>query len=111
MNPNYVEKKEAQEEREREAKAEVDGLRIAYRKAFGDNDTVLMDIIGRLKNLIEFHSRLAKDGTGFRGQEFVVFNGEQRLSHIDKAAGLGELSDVIDRLLTESIDTNSEEVK
>jgi hypothetical protein len=84
---------------------------VEYRAAAESEDVVLEDIRKKLRGYIEYHTKMARDGVGIQKTGHVLENGEaevetvfytneKRVSELDKAAGLLELSDYIDRQLT-----------
>lgn len=97
---------------EREAKKRADAqaaIAAEYRSAVDNEDPVLADIRKKLQGYIDYHTKMAQDGVGVQKtghkledgtdeMETIFYTGEKRLSELDKAAGLLELSDYIDRV-------------
>lgn len=97
------------ERKTKERKEDAAGLKAAYLAA--KDDTVLKDILTKLKSFAAYHVKMAQDGVGYRStgakledgspeQELFYFTPEQRVSHLDKSAGQLELIDYIERQLT-----------
>lgn len=93
----------------KERKEDAAGLKSAY--LAGASDTVIADIMKKAKSFSDYHIKLAQDGVGYRStgakledgspeQELFYFTHEQRVTHLDKSAGLMELLDYIERQLT-----------
>lgn len=84
----------------------ISNIRAAYQ---ADRDGLIVkDILAKAKAFAAYHTKVAQDGvgarkTGFRlenGQEEVeniYFTNEKRVSELDRAAGLLELVDYIER--------------
>jgi hypothetical protein len=103
-------RKERHQEMVKERKADRDRLKIAYKKA--SNEEVLEDILGKIKNFINYHTQVARDGVGGKptGQvdkqnqpiiDYVPLSKEERLTHLDKAAGQEEVLNYINRMLAD----------
>ena len=67
------------------------------------------DLLIKMRGFIDYHTKVAKDGVAYENgkdadgnliQHTVRFTPEQRVSHLDKAAGLEEILDYIDRQLS-----------
>ena len=69
---------------------------------------VILDILAKAKSFAEYHMRIAKDGVGYKiiekGEEPEIYHltSEKRVSELDKAAGISELLDYIERQFKES---------
>lgn len=95
--------KEAHAEANKERKAKQETLKIVYKKA--TKNEALLDIIAKIKAFGDYHLKVAKDGLGSRvdesGQPQTIFlSNEERMSHLDRAAGIEELGAYIDRQLS-----------
>jgi ribosomal protein L29 len=69
----------------------------------------MQDLTAKLHSFIEYHTKVAKDGVAYENgkdaqgnlfQQTVRFTPQQRVSHLDKAAGLEEIADYLDRQLS-----------
>ena len=78
-----------------------------------EQNPVILDIIGKAKSFAAYHTKMAQDGVGYRNtghvlkngmpeQELYFFTSEKRVSELDKAAGILELLDYIERQFKES---------
>lgn len=74
-------------------------LKIAKTPAF-------QDLLSKVKSFSELHVRVAKDGVGRREQQIVKLNPEERVSELDKAAGIEEILDYLERKTTVSVTNN-----
>lgn len=74
------------------------------------NADLLSDILKKAKAFSAYHVQMSKDGVGYRStgakledgspeQELFFFTSEKRVSEIDKAAGIDELINYIERQL------------
>jgi hypothetical protein len=91
-------------------KGEAETLKAQYLKEKAN--PVLVDILTKAKSFASYHTKMAQDGVGARatndryenGQpvmETVYYSNEKRISEIDKASGILELVDYIERQITE----------
>jgi hypothetical protein len=81
-------------------------LKISYKKI--REEPAFADILVKAQGLHDLHLRLAKDGVGYQNtgkmdangnpeQATVFFTHEKRVTELDKAAGIEELTDYIKR--------------
>lgn len=88
------------QERENAQKA----MKAEYRKIAGI--PALVDMSKKLRTLADYHAKLAKDGVGYEKNadgspgQMVRMSPDQRLTELDKAAGLEEMVDYLTRMLT-----------
>lgn len=75
------------------------------------DNPILLDLMAKLKTFQAYHNKIAQDGIGARPTghklvdgsaevETIYLTNDQRAGHLDKAAGLQELADYVDRMLT-----------
>jgi hypothetical protein len=87
-------------------------LRAEYLKF--KESIALADILEKSKSFMSYHSRVAQDGVAYEfdkdGQEHIVrLTADQRVGHMDRAAGIGEMVDYIERKITIEPEVNKEE--
>lgn len=81
-------------------------LKISYKKIL--NEPAFQDILAKGKQFASYHLTLAKDGVGYQQtgakddsgnplQQTVFFSHEKRVTELDKAAGIEELTSYIER--------------
>lgn len=86
----------------------INEVRLSYAKI--KDEPAFLDILAKIKSYSEYHTKMGKDGIGFRktGQvnmegkeleEMVVYDKDKRMSEIDKSAGIDEVGDYINRQL------------
>lgn len=74
---------------------------------------ILVDILKKARAFSAYHTKMAKDGVGYRStgskledgspeQELFYYTSEKRVSEMDKSAGIDELIDYIERQLADS---------
>lgn len=90
-------------------KEAADTIKSAY---LADKDgLVLSDVLAKARGFVAYHVKLAQDGTGARRTGFKLEDGtaevenyflssSERVTHLDKSAGLLEIIDYIERQLT-----------
>lgn len=89
--------------------SEVQSLKHSYAQI--QNEPAFLDILAKAKSFAGYHTKMAKDGVGYRDtgrfdengkpiQEIVYYDQPKRLSELDKASGIEELEDYILRQLT-----------
>jgi len=100
------EKKEAHEKAAEERANIQKLLKAEYFKV--KESPALQDLMKKLHGFVDYHTKVAKDGIGYEQytnatgdlqQKTVRFTPEERVSHLDKAAGLEEILDYIERQL------------
>lgn len=104
-------KKELHEKMDVERKSTSDSLKIEYTKL--RKNPAMLDLRAKLKAFSEWHLKVAKDGVGYRKtgtdangkdiMEIVYHTNNKRVSELDRAAGLQEGIDYLDRQLVEVI--------
>lgn len=82
-------------------RADEQGLLKAQYYALKD-DPVIINLLEKIKSFADWHSKIAKDGVGYREdaegkQQVVKLSPEDRVSELDKAAGIEEISDFLNR--------------
>lgn len=101
------------EEQETKRKAAL-ALKAQYQKAA--KSPVLRDLIKKIDGFGAYHLKMAKDGVGFEQirmsdgsveQKTVRFTPEERTGHLDRSAGIEEISNYIARQL--AIDRTDDE--
>lgn len=96
-----------------ERKEEIQAVRSIYREA-RDSD-LLNDLLTKAKRFQDYHVKIAQDGVGARETGYKLADGTkevenifltpvQRAGHLDKAAGIQELVDYIDRMTADPVD-------
>lgn len=102
-----AEKKEAREQRLQTASGEAKKLKAAYKKLEGTE--AFADLLAKISSFGDYHIKIAKDGVGYRDevkpdgtkeQVLVQFTNEQKIDHLQRAAGIEEISDYITRQLS-----------
>lgn len=94
-----------------ERKKEASNIKAAYLAS--KDSPVLVDILKKARAFSAYHTKMAKDGVGYRStgakledgtpeQELFYYTSEKRVSEMDKSAGIDELIDYIERQLTEA---------
>ena len=74
----------------------------------------IADLLKKLKALAEYHTKIAKDGVGYRSsgqkdnngnpiEELVYHTSEKRMSELDRSVGVQEAIDLLERQLAEPI--------
>ncbi len=105
-------KRAEQKRKAEERAAELDSLKHSYARI--KDEPAFQDILEKAKSYAAYHTKMAKDGVGYRDtgrfddnnkaiQEIVYYDQPKRLSELDKAAGIEELEDYIKRQITSSI--------
>jgi hypothetical protein len=85
-------------------------LKVSYKKII--DEPAFKDILAKAKQFAAYHLTLAKDGVGYQQtggkddsgnplQATVFFSHEKRVTELDKAAGIEELSNYIERQVSE----------
>lgn len=79
-------------------------LKIAKTPAF-------QDLLSKVKSFGDYHLKIAKDGVGLKDvsegrQEIIKLSHEERVSELDKAAGIEEILDYLTRKTTITTSTN-----
>lgn len=101
-------KRAQQKKRNEEMAQDVDAMRHSYARI--KDEPAFRDILAKAKSFAAYHTKMAKDGVGYRDtgefdernqpkQEIVYYTNEKRVSELDKAAGIEELEDYIQRQL------------
>lgn len=107
-----IQKVQEVQARKSKERSEAIALTKAYYLAEQDNP-VILDILTKAKNFAAYHTKMAQDGVGYRNtghtlkngapeQELYFFTSEKRVSELDKAAGILELVDYIERQFKEA---------
>lgn len=102
-------KEEHQKKANERASAQND-LKLSYKKIM--SEPAFLDILSKAKQFASYHLTLAKDGVGFQQtgeqdasgnakQATVFFSHEKRVTELDKAAGIEELSGYIERQIAD----------
>lgn len=98
-----------------ERKDEIQSERAIFKSE--ESKAVLEIIVSKCKRFQEWHTKIAQDGVGARETGYKLADGTkevenvfltpvQRVSHLDKNAGIQEILDFIDRMLAEPKDLN-----
>lgn len=103
--------------------SEIDSIKHSYARI--KDEPAFLDILAKAKSFAGYHTKMAKDGVGYRDtgqfdekgkpiQEIVYYDQPKRLSELDKASGIEELEDYVLRQLTAAakveIEAEAEEV-
>ncbi len=98
--------KEAHQRADKERADAISLTKASYQANL--QDPVILDVIRVAKNLAAYHTKVAQDGVGYRegalnnngmpSQEVYYLTSEKRCSELDRAAGLLEIVDYIDRM-------------
>lgn len=99
------------EEKEAERKKVISDTKAAYNAIKGK--PAFKDILEKAKTFAAYHTKLAQDGVGYRNtggvltngqpeQEIYYYTAEKRVSELDKAAGILELVDYIERQIADA---------
>jgi uncharacterized linocin/CFP29 family protein len=102
--------KEEHQKRANERANNQNELKVSYKKIM--NEPAFKDILVKGKQFAAYHLTLAKDGVGYQQtgskddsgnavQQTVFFSHEKRVTELDKAAGIEELSSYIERQISE----------
>lgn len=97
-----IQKTKELHERNAKVRAEVTSLTRSQYQAERNNPVVL-DILAKAKSLVAAKTRVSQDGIGYRTAagakepELIYLTSEKRLSELDKAAGMLEIIDYIER--------------
>jgi len=102
-------KQAARRKRSADMAAEVAGLQHSYARI--KDEPAFQDLLAKAKSFAAYHTKMAKDGVGYRDtgefkengqpvQEVVYYDQAKRLSELDKASGIEELEGYILRQLT-----------
>lgn len=117
--PALTERQIKQQEREQKTKDRVNAekaLKAEYHKIA--KSPALLDLLAKVKSFADYHTKVAKDGVGFQEsrddegalQQMVIrLEPAQRLTELDKAAGIQEIIDYLDRKITIDTSTNKKE--
>jgi len=101
-------KREEHKRKSAERAAETDSLQHSYARI--KDEPAFKDILAKAKSFAAYHTKMAKDGVGYRDtgqfdakgdaiQEIVYYDQPKRLSELDKASGIEELEGYILRML------------
>lgn len=112
-------KVELHQRNQKARKEEADSLKASYLAV--KDDVVLKDILEKGRSFVAYHVKLAQDGTGARRTGYKLEDGTaevenyflkpaERVSHLDKSAGILELLDYIERQLVVPAPVPSETV-
>lgn len=86
------------DEKVKERTGNLQVLHAEYLKA--KDSAVLADILEKCRSFSSYHQTVARDAVGANAVgDVIYFTGEQRLSHIDKSAGIQEIIDYIGRMV------------
>lgn len=99
----------AHEKASKDRAEEISNLKMAYQA--GQSSLIVDDVLKKARAFAAYHVKVAQDGVGARktgyrlenGEdevENVYFTAEQRVGHLDKAGGIQELIDYIERMST-----------
>jgi hypothetical protein len=100
--------KAVHQEKSKERANEQQTIKAQY-VAARDGD-IVQDVLAKAKKFQDYHKKLAQDGVGARRTGHKLVDGseevenyfldkDERVSHLDKAAGLQELVDYLDRMI------------
>lgn len=103
-------KKEEHQKKANERANHQNELKISYKKIM--NEPAFLDILKMAKQYSAYHLKLAKDGVGYQQtgakddsgnpvQATVFFSHEKRVTELDKAAGVEEITDYIERQISD----------
>lgn len=109
------------QEHEKKTKERLDNLREirnAFRLASKNDSLVLESIVSHAEKLISYNEKIARDGVGARKTGHLLENGSEeveniflkpaeRISYLDKAAGIQLLVDYIKRQIEDSVVSKS----
>lgn len=112
-------KKAAHKARVAEATADIESIRHSYARI--KDEPAFQDILAKAKSFAGYHTKMAKDGVGYRDtgqfdekgkpiQEIVYYDQPKRLSELDKASGIEELEAYVLRQLTPTAAAAVEEI-
>lgn len=114
------EKRQARERAVAQREAREKQLKADYRKI--KDEPAFVDLVAKIRSFAEYHTKIAKDGVGFENkvigqhegapiQEQVVvkLTHEQRVTDLDKAAGIEEILDYVTRKVTIDLSNNEQE--
>jgi hypothetical protein len=98
--------------------SEIDSIKHSYARI--KDEPAFRDILAKAKSFAAYHTKMAKDGVGYRDtgrfdengkpiQEIVYYDQPKRLSELDKASGIEELEDYMLRQLTAAAKVEVEE--
>ena len=98
--------------------SEIDSIKHSYARI--KDEPAFRDILAKAKSFAAYHTKMAKDGVGYRDtgrfdengkpiQEIVYYDQPKRLSELDKASGIEELEDYMLRQLTAAAKVGVEE--
>lgn len=111
VNP-HEEKRLERERKTQETAAKEKQLKAEYYKIA--QTPAFLDLQAKIQSFLDYHIKVAKDAVGFENktvgrdesnnpiteQVLIRFTSEQRLSDLDKGAGIQEIIDYVDRKLT-----------
>lgn len=97
---------EAHKRGEKERADKIQTTQAAY--AANKENPVLLDILEKGRSFVQYHTKMAQDGVGARGTgrldekgveilETVYYSTEKRVGELDRASGILELLDYIER--------------
>lgn len=100
--------KELHEKRSKERADAINAMKIEYKKL--KDMPAVIDFLKKMKSLCAYHTKIAKDGVGYRStgqkddhgnpiEELIYHTNEKRISELDKAAGIQEAIDMLERQL------------
>lgn len=102
--------KEEHQKKATERANKQNGLKVSYKKIM--DEPAFKDILEKGAQFASYHLKLAKDGVGYQQtgemdeygnpkQNTVFFDHDKRVTELDKAAGIEELTAYIDRQISE----------
>lgn len=93
--------KEVHERKTKERNEKIALTKAQYQSS--KDDPVILDILAKAKSFAAYHTKIAQDGIAYRvaekgkDPEVTYLTNNQRVSHLDKSGGIGELIDYIER--------------
>lgn len=99
---NRIQKVQELHQRKNKERADVISLTKAQYLA-EQNSPVVMDILVKAKSFAAYHTRIAQDGVGYKSNEkgaepeIYHLTNEKRVSELDRAAGILEMVEYIER--------------
>lgn len=107
---------EAQREKQRQRTGEIKALNALYNQS--KDDPVILDILKTARELGAYHRTIAEDGVaneatgrvdkdGIAEMQMLRLNDRQRMGHLDKAAGIQEMLNYIDRRVNGMVKSES----
>lgn len=93
-----------QEFQKRKAQERAEALALTKSQYLAEKDNpVILDVLAKAKSFAAYHTKVAQDGVGYKSNkageapEIYYLTSEKRLQELDKASGMLELIDYIER--------------